>query len=313
MYRFCVCSIVVLASFIFALHAKAVETSAFGGFRVAGYLPDYRCDDQELEGLASLTDLILFSAQLDQDGSLNETQLAKFPWEKLLEFKTKHRVRLFLTIGGWGRSDYFPIVASSEESRQRAVNAITRFAIEHRLDGIDLDWEHPKDVAEQELYGLLLSDLRVAFKRHGLMLTVTIAAWQKLPPSAVDAVDAVQVMAYDHPGEHSTFANSRRDVQALLDAGIPSSKIVLGLPFYGRDVTNSEAKTYREIVDKLKTQPDGLRSDRLGTIYFNGPKTIHEKTKFAVDGNLAGVMIWEIAQDAVGDDSLLRQIDATLR
>jgi chitinase len=111
-------------------------------------------------------------------------------------------------------------------------------------------------------------------------------------------------MAYDHDGRHSTFDAAKGDVKALLGAGVPAEKIVLGLPFYGRNVKKREqVLTYREIVAKHDLKPE---VDEMDGVYFNGPATIRRKTAFALESGLGGVMAWELGQDAPGDRSLLR-------
>jgi GH18 family chitinase len=273
-------------------------------FRVVGYLPDYR----EFERITTrgLTDLILFSATPTATGDLDISRLKKMPWSKLRAFKTKQRVRLILCVGGWERSSHFAAVAGSDPIRQKFVNAMVKFCLDERLDGIDLDWEHPKNGAEQAAYANLLTELHKAFEQHGLMLSVTIAAWQKLPSSAFEAVDWVNLMAYDHTGQHSTFESAQSDVKKLIDSGMPARKITLGLPFYGRDIKNSNrVLTYREIVANNRPEP---AVDEIDNIYFNGPETISRKTKYAIDKGLAGVMVWELGQDAAGDQSLLKVI-----
>jgi chitinase len=145
--------------------------------------------------------------------------------------------------------------------------------------------------------------LRAAFTPHGLKLSVTMAAWQRLDREAFDAVDAVQAMAYDHDDRHATLDGAKADVEKLLAAGAPPGKLVLGLPFYGRHRTDRQrAMTYGEVVKKWKPTPD---QDEHEGIYFNGPTTICRKTEYAVKKKLAGVMMWELGQDATGEDSLL--------
>jgi GH18 family chitinase len=273
--------------------------------RIAGYLPEYRLAQVDVESLGGLTDLILFSAEPNADGSLNMTRLESAPWEKLLTYKTKHRVRLLLAVGGWERSTHFAAVAASDQARQRFIRGVLQTALAKRLDGIDIDWEHPRTAAEEESYGQLLAGLRSAFGPHGLQLTVTIGSWQRLPPAAIEAVDAVQVMSYDKEGEHATEDAARKDVQALLDAGIPPGKIVLGVPFYGRHVETREAKAYRNLVAEFSPAPE---TDRIGEVYFNGPVTLRRKVDFAVEAGLGGVMIWELGHDAPGEKSLLRAV-----
>ena len=47
-------------------------------------------------------------------------------------------------------------------------------------------------------------------------------------------------------------------------------------------------------------------------IYFNGPNMIEQKTKLALTRKLAGIMIWELGQDAAGDSKLLPAIRKTI-
>jgi chitinase len=275
-------------------------------FRVAGYLPEYRAADFNPLAARGLTDLIVFSAQPTAAGDLDLSRLKRTPWTELRTFKTRERVRLILCVGGWGRSAHFAAVAGSPEARKQFAQAATRVCLDERLDGIDLDWEHPRNAAEEAGYGSLLAELRQAFAPHGLVLSVTVAGWQKLPREAISAVNWVQVMAYDHAGRHSTFDAARGDVKAMLDAGVPAEKLVLGLPFYGRHLTDRRrVLTYREIVARHRPGPD---VDELDGVHYNGPVTIRRKTEFARDAGLGGVMVWELGQDAPGDASLLNVI-----
>lgn len=290
---------------LFADDRKTAEPPAF---RIAAYLPEYREFDPA--AARGLTDLILFSATPAESGKLDLSRLRRLPWAKLRAFKTQERIRLILCVGGWERSTHFAVVAASDERRREFVQSAVRVCLDERLDGLDLDWEHPRNEAEQEGYARLLTELRKAFEPLGLTLTVTVAAWQKLPAKAFDVVDWVNVMAYDHPGRHSTLEGAQADVKKLIEAGAPARKITLGLPFYGRDVAKrGRTLTYREIIAKHHPGP-GV--DEIDNVFFNGPDTIVRKARYARESGLAGVMVWEIGQDASGEDSLLKVIRAEI-
>jgi GH18 family chitinase len=293
-----------------AMTAVDARAGGSGSFRVAGYLPDYRAAAFDADAAARLTDLIVFSAKPTAAGGLDRSRLKRLPWDKLRAFKTRQRVRLILCVGGWGRSAHFAAVASSVAKRKAFVQSAVRVCLDERLDGLDLDWEHPKNADEEKGYAQLLADLREAFGPHGLVLSVTMAAWQKLPKEAFAAVDWVQVMAYDHDGRHSTFEAARADVRSLRERGVPREKVVLGLPFYGRHVKRRERTlTYREILARHRPE---AAVDEVEGVYFNGPATIRRKTEFALEGRLGGVMVWELGQDAGGERSLLRTIRAAV-
>ena len=290
------------------LRADPPDIPSEAPFRIVGYLPDYRIAEINLSDIKSVTDLLLFSAEPTAEGDLDMSRFAKTDWGKLRKFKTENSIRLILCVGGWNRSTHFPTIAQSSELRKRFVASVTRVCLEQEFDGIDFDWEHPKDESEQLGYAALLSDCQQAFQVHDWSLSVTLAAWQGLHPKAIEAVDHVQVMSYDNPERHSTLQTAKSDIAKLIKAGIPARKLVLGVPFYGRQISNHDrVLTYREIIAK---QPK-IAGDEFEGYYFNGPQTVEAKTRFALQSKLAGIMIWELGQDASPPQSLLEVISQT--
>lgn len=280
-------------------------------FRVAGYLPDYRAANFDPEAARGLTDLIVFSAEPTAEGGLDASRLRRVPWDRLRAFRDETGARLILSVGGWGRSGGFAAMTASPKARSAFVEAAAAFCAERGLEGLDLDWEHPSNRDEERAYAALLADLAEAFRPRGWTVSITMAGWQRLPAEAFESVDRAQVMAYDHDGEHATFEAAVEDVRKLRALGAPASKIVLGLPFYGRDPRQrGRVITYREVV---AAAPDlDPSADVFDGHFFNGPATIARKTRHALETGLGGIMIWEIGQDAPGDKSLLRAARAEI-
>ena len=286
------------AALLAALPAQADD------FIVAGYLPDYRLAGYDLGRAAGLTDLILFSAEPTAAGGLDLSRFEDAPWAEVAAWKTRRRVRVLLAVGGWGRGDAFAALAASPAARAAFAAGAVRVCLERRLDGVDLDWEHPRGDRQAEDYAALIAESAAAFRPHGLLVSVTVAPAQSHPAGGYAAADWVQVMAYDRAGRHSTFAGAEASIAALRDAGVPADKLVLGLPFYGRGVGDrSRTATYAQLC--AAGVPDGDERDGL---FFNGPATIRRKVRFARDAGLAGVMAWELGQDAPGPAALLRVI-----
>jgi chitinase len=82
---------------------------------------------------------------------------------------------------------------------------------------------------------------------------------------------------------------------------MPKEKAVMGVPFYGKGTGKSGS--YRSL---LARGADPY-SDVYDTIYYNGIKTIQQKTKLAEKWG-GGIMIWEISMDTTGQYSLLKEI-----
>jgi chitinase len=273
-------------------------------FAIVGYLPDYRMLDPTWGRY--VTDIVYFSAGLRASGELDSTRLNAQTLTALREVRDTYGTRVFIAIGGWERSQNFAAVATDPELRAQAVQAITAYCLENGLDGVDFDWEFPDNEAELEGYVALLAEVHEAFAPHHLRVSVALAAWQNLGAEIYEAVDRVHVMAYDHEGRHSTFEQAVEDIQAFIERGAPLEKLLLGVPFYGRDVHNfSIERTYAEIVTQYHPAPD---VDEVGGVYFNGAATIQQKTRYALEQQLGGVMIWELGQDTSDDTSLLQAI-----
>jgi len=290
------------------MQAEGPTASNKGPFRIVGYLPDYRVAGFDAKASAALTDLIVFSSEPTAEGGLDLSRLKGVSWAELQAFKKGEHVRLHLAVGGWGRSRHFGKVSTTLALRVAFAQAIEKACAELQLDGIDLDWEHPSNPAEEEGYGLLMSELRAVLAPRGLTLSVTVAGWQKLTPRLIQTADFVQLMAYDQPGAHSTLEGALADVGKLRAMGVPRAKLVLGVPFYGRHRTDrNRTPTYREIEERWKP---AAGVDEVEGICFNGPETMRRKAAYARDEGMAGVMIWEVGQDAVGEASLLKVLAA---
>ena len=277
---------------------------------VIAYLPDYRIASLDPSVCRSLTDLIFFSIEPTSAGALDLSHLKPETLSQLRGWKQRYHFRLLVALGGWGRSEGFGLMATDDKVRGRFIQALTRFCGDNQLDGVDFDWEHPKNAAEEVAYARLLTETKQAFQPHGWLLSVTLAAWQKLPKAGFEAVDRVQVMAYDHDGRHSNFDGARADVDRVASQGAPRSKICLGVPFYGRNVTKpDESLTYAEIVSEYHPAPE---VDEVDGVYFNGIRTIQQKARYVTENHLGGVMIWELGQDTTDETSLLQAIRAII-
>ena len=141
-----------------------------------------------------------------------------------------------------------------------------------------------------------------------------------VPASTFAAYDWINIMAYDatgpwapnNPGQHSPYSMAVNQFNYWTGRGLPASKAIIGLPFYGYGfgANANQGISYANIVAQY---PGAENQDQVGnTIYYNGIPTIKQKTTFAIQ-NAAGVMIWELSQDTRGSipNSLLTQVDTS--
>ena len=274
---------------------------------VIGYFPDYRTLNPEWA--KHLTDIVYFSAEPRGDGTLDTSRFTKETLDELNILKKQYGLRIHISIGGWERSSGFAAMASDSKGRSRFIGNLTSYLLENDLDGADFDWEFPEDDSQLKNYIALLTETKAAFVPLRLTVSVALSPDFKDSLGEFAVVDRIHIMSYDRGARHSTYEQAVADLQVYLEAGIPREKLILGVPFYGREENPpNDAFSYAEIRERYNPPPS---ADEVAGIYFNGIETIQRKTCLAINSHIGGVMIWELAQDTTDETSLLLAIERT--
>jgi len=276
-------------------------------FRVVGYLPAWRGEVVPAQ-LAQLTHVNYAFVLPTAAGGLEPLENpAKL--QRLVAAAHAAGVRVLLSVGGWHDGDHSAFDAiGADAGRTRAFTKhLLRFVKQYHLDGVDMDWEHP-DARTAAGYAALMRQLATRLHRRGYLLTAAVAggtwAGPGILPSVFEDVDFLNIMAYDAPAPaHATYAGAVEALAYWKARGLPASKAVLGLPFYGQPSQESFAALLARGADP--------EADLLGGVGYNGLATIKSKTALALD-QASGVMIWELSQDAAGASSLLTAIGQVL-
>lgn len=189
-----------------------------------------------------------------------------------LQKKRNRALKILLSIGGHTYSKNFPGPASTQTGRQCFADSAVTLLKDLGLDGLDIDWEYPQNDTEAQHYVLLLKAVREALdaysaslpQHHHFELTVASPCGpQNISRMRLREMDPYldfwNLMAYDFAGPwsdkaaHQTNLLPSRDrpsttpfsadaaVKLYIEkAGIPPSKLVLGMPLYGRIFTNTD-------------------------------------------------------------------------
>ncbi|KAF0814995.1 Chitinase A1 [Andreprevotia sp. IGB-42] len=193
-------------------------------------------------------------------------------WTEVDKLQQKYPdLRINLSIGGYG-ADGFSQLAKAPESRAKFIANVMKIVEEHKLSGVDIDWEYPVgpdwDVGifthprDRTNYPVLLEEIRAAFDKLGaktgktyrLSVAVPVGPWftQKNDILRVaKAVDFIKVMTYDMyggwskwTGHHANLYQRTDDpawggisadqgIKVYLNYGIDPKKLLLGAAFYG--------------------------------------------------------------------------------
>ncbi|MFN4242829.1 MAG: glycosyl hydrolase family 18 protein [Tepidisphaerales bacterium] len=286
--------------------AGSPETSPASPLLLAGYLPDYRLGGYDLTRASGLSDLVYFSLTPAADGSLAVDDRVEGHLRELRTATRQMGVRLLVSLGGWGRSASFPPLAADPVARERLAAELLRLADRFDLDGFDLDWEHPAGVEQNRHAGELAQTLASRLRPRGLLLTAAVAEWQPLPRTFFDALDRVHLMAYDAPGRHATVDYADAAIRRVIARGVAPEKVLLGVPFYGRQIDPPRgALSWAELLSRFQPPPG---ADEAGGYSFDSPETHTAKVELVRKHRLAGVMVWELAQDTTAPRSLLANL-----
>nr|WP_077215337.1 glycoside hydrolase family 18 protein [Bacillus dakarensis] len=304
-----------------------------------GYVQDFR-DPYQVD-YESLTHIIFSFAHPTASGDLllnGDSAIANL--RTLVSEAHKHDKKAMLAIGGWfhingGESyEYFKNAISNPDSRDKLVNEITTLTQRENLDGIDIDFEHPRTQSDAENLTIFMKELRNQLQNKELSIAVNAKVHSVAGteinnviyhPNMFQYVDYVNIMAYDGQwdGEYnaanlSPFPHNQNIVRYWTtlfdDHGLSREKLVLGVPLYAQP-ENPEIKqvSYGAIIDN---SPENAKSDTVvlnGTTYhYNGVETVQKKTKLALDNGFGGMMLWEAGHDADGAYSLSGTISDVL-
>ncbi|KAG6828112.1 hypothetical protein H0H92_009164 [Tricholoma furcatifolium] len=178
--------------------------------------------------------------------------------------KANRHLKVLLSIGGWTYSPSFHPIVVNPALRATFVRTAVRLLEDYGFDGLDVDYEYPSNDEQARGYVALLQELRAALDRHAhekradYRFLLTIAApcgpehYKKLYIAEMDkSLDLWNMMAYDFSGSWDQIANHQANVfggpisaaesiHYYVAQGVPRSKIVMGIPLYGRSFMNTQ-------------------------------------------------------------------------
>ncbi|SEF77981.1 chitinase [Nonomuraea solani] len=282
-------------------------------------------------------------------------------FNQLRKLKKKYpHIKVLFSFGGWTWSGGFGQAAQNPAA---FADACYRLVEDPRwadvFDGIDIDWEYPNacgltcDTSGPAAFRNLMSALRSRFG-SGNLVTAAITA-DGTNGGKIDAADyggAAQyldwynVMTYDYFGAfapqgptapHSPLTSyngiptagfhSDAAIQKLKSKGVPASKLLLGIGFYGRGwagvtqaapggtATGPAPGTYEQGIEDYKVLKTRCPANGTvaGTAYahcgnqwwsYDTPATIGGKMSYSKNQGLGGAFFWELSGDTTNAELL---------
>lgn len=355
--------------------ASNSETMSPADLKIIGYAAGYEDYDFSKIDASKLTHINFAFANIVEGKATFELETDAAKIATLIGLKTQNpELKVLYSVGGWVWSDQFSTMAAYDDSRKKFAESCVALLKKHDFDGVDLDWEYPGQRAEdndfrpsdKDNFTLLLAEIRRALDAEGekdkthYLLTIATGADQTYIDKtnlgeAHQHLDFINIMGYDYyqgwmfqTGHHANLHPSDKEkyggnsgVEAIdrhIEAGVPAHKLVLGIPFYGRQweqVAPTEVPLYAsanqggyiiaywQILDKMKSgkfeemYDDSAKASYLWNptdhvfISYDTPKEIKLKADYIKEKGLGGAMFWEYSLDK--DQELLNTLYENLK
>ncbi|MDG4788844.1 glycosyl hydrolase family 18 protein [Micromonospora sp. WMMD1102] len=312
-----------------------------------------------------------YSAAESVDGVADtwDTGALRGSFNQLRKLKRMYpHIKVIWSFGGWTWSGGFTQAAQNPAAFAESCHNLVedpRWA--DVFDGIDIDWEYPNacglscDASGPNAFKNVISALRSRFG-SGNLVTAAITAdgsnGGKIDATdyagAINNLDWLMPMTYDYFGAfaaqgptapHSPLTSyagipqqgfwSDAAIQKLKGRGIPASKLLLGIGFYGRGwtgvtqatpggtATGAAPGTYEAGIEDYKVLKNTCPTTGTiaGTAYakcgsnwwsYDTPATIGGKMSYAKGQGLGGAFFWELSGDT-GNGELISAISNGLR
>jgi GH18 family chitinase/type 1 glutamine amidotransferase len=288
--------------------------------------------------------------------------------------KTKNPdLKILISIGGWAWSENFSDAVLTDTSRRAFAASAVEIIRKYKLDGVDIDWEYPARPGEEgnvyrpedkQNFTLMFAALRVELDklqkqtRQKKLLTTAVGGFESFLETsemgkAQQYLDYINLMTYDFYSDKNAWHHTNlmtaagnpaahsgdKAVKAYVAAGVPISKLVMGIAFYGRRfiladstgtglggkiVSQSFGKGYTFTKDSLinKKGFTAYRDESAKAPYLFNPTTrefityddewsVQNKCEYVTTHKMGGVMFWEYSSDE--KEYLLDQINTSLR
>lgn len=258
---------------------------------------------------------------------------------KLINLKAeKPDLKVIAAIGGWG-VDGFSDAALTPTSRYNFARQAKQLMDQYKIDGIDIDWEYPGSSAagiksrpeDKENFTLLLTALRDVLGEN-TWLSVAGTGDKAYINNSIDVLNVAplinyfNLMSYDFTaGETGERGRNHQSnlydsalslpgysvdsmVKNLENAGMPSNKIMLGVPFYGRlgaTITKSFDQLRKDYINKngfkfnfdKQAKVPYLTKNGVYEMSYDNELSILIKGDYVLKNNLGGIFSWTSTYD----------------
>ncbi len=252
-------------------------------------------------------------------------------------------------------SEWSDIVSSPARIDAFADNIVAMINT-YGFDGVDIDWETPNPSEAEsftEMMRVIYTKVKANNPNHLVTAAIAGGMWQ--PPrydltNSAQYLDYINMMTYGMVSNNGYYQNAlsksttyakaeflagktlsscsiEESIEIYHSYGVPNSKIIVGVAFYGIMQTRSydassqtwsswqfsgsvsyshisdiylNDSDYKYYYDRNAGVPYIISNDGTVFISYDNPRSIAEKSEYIIDNGLAGMMYWENGLDDSG-------------
>lgn len=282
-------------------------------------------------------------------------------FRKLNELKTINPdLKILISIGGWTWSKNFSDAVLTDSSNKNFARSAASIVKKYDLDGVDIDWEYPGMIGDNNVYRpedrrnytlmfkYLRNELNTISAETGkeYLVTTAIGASREFlqhtqMEEAQKYLDFVNLMSYDFDGTYDNMSSHHSNlfsppnmpwiysadvaIQNLKVVGVPLSKVVMGIGFYGKGkvVASTDNNGLYQIPvkpmfgggytflkdslvnrkgfvrhwDDVSKAPFLFNAEKKIFITYDDEESVKLKCDYIKNNGLAGAMFWEYFSD----------------
>ncbi|EER01045.1 chitinase, putative [Perkinsus marinus ATCC 50983] len=248
-----------------------------------------------------VTELIFGGISASSTGELHKT----FPDDAHLRMARKaadkHGARISFMLQG------IPFIDAGKLPLVTFLKSANGMFKKHSFDGINFDWEFPRNNDEWIAYRNLMIETKLSVAREGRNASVTVAIggsfdfYKKI--DLCSRIDMCLWMGYDNYGDprgHSDILWVEAMVlQWLYYESMSPSKFGLGVPLYGENRHGRQIRYSQLVAEGADPKGNGT----FNGYFFDSQPILQDKIVFANLNKLGGLMAWVLQSDLPPNDT----------
>ncbi len=184
----------------------------------------------------------------------------------------------------------------SDTNRKRMAQALADCANQEGLDGVDIDFEWMYNQAGWRNIGLMIKEMRPLLKEGKIVSVSMHNVTYNFPTDLMQYVDYFNIQQYGPQSTHSYYSTFVNYTNNIINWGVPRNKLLPSYATISDSGGGAGAIGYNWNAGNIADDQESFVYN--GSNYvMNSLNQVVERTRYARDSDLAGIMYWDMCND----------------